>query len=154
MTILTHSKLHGRRHTTAGMAAVVAAAISLAVPGAASAHTAPASTPKVASLVNCGTTLPWLSPYEFGGHLKLNGGCFTLDRHVFLVVKYNNGTIAFKKWVVSKEQQGLAGGWVNTDTGLKAPCSGPSNGYARGYDEATDRWSPRYPVTIGCVSFD
>ncbi|WP_225799055.1 hypothetical protein [Streptomyces sp. NK15101] len=136
------------------MTAVVAAAISLAVPGAASAQAAPASTPNAPSLVNCGTTLPWLSPYEFGGRLHLNGGCFTLNRHVFLVVKYNNGTIAFKKWVFSKNHPNLAGGWVNTATGLKAPCAGPSNGYARGYDEATDRWSPRVPVTIGCVAFD
>ncbi|MGW8763035.1 hypothetical protein ACWGN5_11120 [Streptomyces sp. NPDC055815] len=153
MGILAHSNLRSRRHATVGMAAVVAAAISLAVPGATSAHAAPAGAPDAPSLVNCGTTLPWLSPYTFDGHLKLNGGCFTLGRHVFLMVKHNNGTIFFKKWVFAKENPSLAGGWVNTDTGLKAPCAGPSNGYARGYDEATDRWSPRYPVTI-CVAFD
>ncbi|WP_369147523.1 hypothetical protein [Streptomyces sp. R44] len=155
MGILAPSKAHRRRHVTAATATIMAAAVSLAVPGAASARTPaePAGAHTLVSLVNCAPTPPWVSTYDFDGDLKIQGGCFTLGRHVFVMVKHNNGTVYFKKWVVAREHPNLAGGWVNVNTNLHAPCYGPHNGYARGYDESTDKWSARFPVTI-CTRYD
>lgn len=69
------------------------------------------------------------------------------------MVKHNNGTVYFKKWVVARKHPSLAGGWINVGTNLRAPCGGPHNGCVRGYDESTDKWSARFPVTI-CFLID
>ncbi|MEW2514754.1 hypothetical protein [Streptomyces sp. NPDC046870] len=148
MSILVHSNPRSRRCATAAVTAAVAAAVNLAAPGATSAHATPARAHHAVSLVNCAPTPPWVSTYAFNGDLKIQGGCFTLGRHVYVMVKHNNGTVYFKKWVVAREHPFLAGGWINVNTNLHAPCGGASNGYVRGYDESTDKWSARVPVTI------
>ncbi|MEU2351522.1 hypothetical protein ABZ599_00895 [Streptomyces misionensis] len=131
----------------------MAVTISLAAPGVTSAQATPARAHNAVSAVNCAPTPPWVSAYAFGGDLKIQGGCFTLGRHVFVMVKHNSGAVYFKRWVVARENPSLAGGWVNVNTRLHAPCSGPNNGYVRGYDESTNKWSAKFPVTI-CFRFD
>ncbi|MFF0558327.1 hypothetical protein [Streptomyces sp. NPDC004266] len=153
MGILALSHPRRRRPATAAAATFMAAAIGLAVPGAASAHATPAGAHTLVSAANCAPTPPWVSTYAFDGDLKLQGGCFTIGGRVYVMVKLNNGTLYFKRWVTARDHPFLAGGWVNVNTRLHAPCAGASNGYARGYDQTTGKWSARFPVTI-CTPFD
>ncbi|WP_406065902.1 hypothetical protein OG462_40665 [Streptomyces sp. NBC_01077] len=132
----------------------MAAAIGLTAPGAASAHATPVSDNAVISGVNCAPTPPWVSTYAFDGDLKVEGGCFTENGRVYVMVKHNNGTLYFKKWVTARDHPFLAGGWINVNTHLRAPCNGiEKNGYARGYDSVTKKWSAKFPVPI-CILYD
>ncbi|WP_329274606.1 hypothetical protein [Streptomyces sp. NBC_00691] len=154
MGILAHSTLGNRRLATATMATVMAAAISLTAPGIASAQAKSVSHHAVIAGVNCAPTPPWVSTYAFDGDLKVEGGCFTENGQVYVTVKHNNGTVYFKKWVTARDHPSLAGGWINVNTNLRAPCTGTAkNGYARAYDAVTEKWSPKYPVSI-CILFD
>ncbi|MCX5232798.1 hypothetical protein ABZY16_04945 [Streptomyces sp. NPDC006553] len=153
MGILAHSNLHSRRYATATMAVAMAAAVSLAAPGATSAHATPARAHGAVSAVNCAPTPPWVSTYAFDRDLKVEGGCFTIGGRVYIMVKHNNGTVYYKKWVTARDHPFLAGGWINVNTNLHAPCTGAPNGYARGYDKTTDKWSARFPVSI-CFLYD
>ncbi|MFH9725481.1 hypothetical protein ACH4M4_21325 [Streptomyces sp. NPDC017254] len=95
-----------------------------------------------------------MSAYTFDGKLQVEGGCFTKYGRVYVIVKHNNGTVFFKKWITARDHPSLAGGWINVNTHLRAPCTGiAKNGYARGYDAVTGKWSAKFPVAI-CVLFD
>ncbi|WP_405525786.1 hypothetical protein OG592_40555 [Streptomyces avidinii] len=137
------------------MATVMAAAISLSAPGVASAHATPEGDHAAISVVHCAADkLPWLSSYTFDGRLKLEGGCYTINGQVRVIVRLNNGAWYFNRWVTAREHPSLAGGWINVNTGLRAPCTGhANNGYARAYDSTTNRWSPRFPVPV-CTLYD
>lgn len=154
MNILAQSNLRRSRMVTAAMATAMGAALCLAAPGATSAHATPKASHTAVTQVNCAPTPPWVSTYTFANHLKVEGGCFTENGRVYVTVKHNNGTVYFKRWVTARDHPFLAGGWINVDTLLRGPCTGtPKNGYARAYDSTTEKWSPRFPVSI-CIRFD
>ncbi|MGW0119969.1 hypothetical protein [Streptomyces sp. NPDC003327] len=155
MGTLVRSSPRRRRRTTAAVAtALLTSAIGLTAPGAASAQAAPAGGPTTVSGVDCAPTPPWVSTYEFNKQLKVEGGCFTMNGRVYVTVKLNNGTVYFKKWVTARDHPYLAGGWINVNTFLRAPCTGtPNNGYVRAYDAVTEKWSAKFPAKI-CVLFD
>ncbi|WP_431912698.1 hypothetical protein [Nonomuraea jabiensis] len=96
---------------------------------------------------------PFLFTYTFNGHLKVAGGNFTVDRRVYVAVKYNTGRVAFSKWAIARPHAVTPGGAVYVETTIAAPCAGGNNGYAQAYDEATRTWSPRLQVTI-CQRID
>ncbi|MEU7067819.1 hypothetical protein [Streptomyces sp. NPDC046161] len=155
MGTIARSNRHRPRRAVAVIGTTIAA-IALSSFGPTSAqgtvqHTASdvSAVPGVVNKANA----PFLFQYTFNGHLKLGGGNYTLNGRVFVVVKFNNGTVRFRTWVTAWDHPYHPGGAVYVDTGIPAPCAGSSNGYARAYDQATARWSPRVPVTI-CVRFD
>ncbi len=91
---------------------------------------------------------PFLFNYIFNGHLKLGGGNFTVGGTVYLVVKFNNGTVVFSKKVVAQTHPVTPGGAIYVETPIAAPCAPGNNGYAQAYDYTTSRWTPRLPVAI------
>ncbi|MEV8633291.1 hypothetical protein AB0395_16685 [Streptosporangium sp. NPDC051023] len=95
----------------------------------------------------------FLFNYTFNGHLKIAGGNFTVDRRVYLVVKYDTGRVAFSRWETARPHSITPGGTIYVETTIAAPCAGGTNGYARAYDDATKTWSPRLPVAI-CQRID
>ncbi|MFD1535967.1 hypothetical protein [Nonomuraea guangzhouensis] len=96
---------------------------------------------------------PFLFTYTFNGHLKVAGGNFTVNRRVYLAVKFTTGRVAFAKWEIARPHPITPGGAIYVETTIAAPCSGFKNGYARAYDEATKTWSPQLPVEI-CQRID
>lgn len=133
---------------TAGMVALGVPALS----AAANASTTSASGSSTA-FDGLRQAQPFLFNYTFNGHLKIGGGNFTVNRRVFLVVKYNTGRAAFSKWETARPHPITPGGAIYVETTIAAPCSGYKNGYARAYDDATQTWSPRLPVEI-CQRID
>ena len=96
---------------------------------------------------------PFLFAYTFNNHLKLGGGNYTIGGKVYVVVKFNNGTVKFARDVTAQPHDITPGGAVYVETTVAAPCAPGNNGYARAYDRTTDKWSPRLPVAI-CVRID
>ncbi|GGT20035.1 hypothetical protein ACFFV7_27840 [Nonomuraea spiralis] len=134
-----------------------AAAIALAVPAMSSAANASPASPSDLSDTSHARDLAqarsFLFTYTFNGHLKVAGGNFTVDRRVFLTVKFNNGVTKFSRWAIARTHPVTPGGAIYVETTIAAPCNGSKNGYAQAYDEATRTWSPRLPVTI-CQRID
>ncbi|MEV4394847.1 hypothetical protein [Nonomuraea sp. NPDC049607] len=134
-----------------------AAAIALAVPAMSVAANASPPTPSDINNPSHAHDLArarsFLFTYTFNDHLKVAGGNFTVDRRVFVTVKFNNGVTKFSRWVIARTHPVTPGGAVYVETTIAAPCAGGKNGYAQAYDEATRTWSPRLPVTI-CQRID
>ncbi|MER7694730.1 hypothetical protein [Streptomyces sp. NPDC097610] len=149
MGILADSNRHRQWRMMAVIAAVIAS-IGLSVPGATSARTTPEGALSDVSLspraVNQADR-PTLWTYEFNGHSKLGGANYTRNSRVFVVVNLYSGSVQFRRWVTSwQDHLFIAGGAIIVDMGLHAPCHGSPNGYARGYDSYTKRWSPGPPL--------
>lgn len=125
--------------------------VALGVPALSAA--ANASTMSAGTFDEVRQDRPFLFNYTFNGHLKVAGGNFTMGGRVFLTVKYNSGRAAFSKWQIARPHSITPGGAIYVDTTIAAPCAGSKNGYARAYDEATNRWSARLPVSI-CQRID
>ncbi|MEV8533695.1 hypothetical protein [Streptomyces sp. NPDC051211] len=96
---------------------------------------------------------PYVFNYDWNNHLSLGGGHFTVGGRVYVDVKLNSGATHFRKWVTARPGQRNPGGTFHIETNIPASCPGDKNGYARGYDQATDTWAVRLPVSI-CVRFD
>ncbi|MEW1843508.1 hypothetical protein AB0392_36660 [Nonomuraea angiospora] len=142
------------KRTIATLLATTATAGVLAVGVPALGSAANASTAASAgALDGLRQAQPFLFTYTFNGHLKVAGGNFTVDRRVYVAVKYNTGRVAFAKWQIARPHAVTPGGAVYVETTIAAPCAGSSNGYARAYDEATRTWSPSLKVTI-CQRID
>ncbi|MFI6598657.1 hypothetical protein ACIBHX_20550 [Nonomuraea sp. NPDC050536] len=135
---------------TAGIVALAVPALSTA---ANASPTSPADINSTSNTHDLRQAQPFLFNYTFNGHLKIAGGNFTIDRRVFLVVKYDTGRTAFSKWEIAHPHPVTPGGAIYVETTIAAPCAGSNNGYARAYDEATRTWSPRLPVSI-CQRID
>ncbi|MFC7384210.1 hypothetical protein [Sphaerisporangium rhizosphaerae] len=144
-------------HTIRALLGVTAAAgvLALGVPalGAAANASAAAGTVTTSSARSLRLAQPFLFTYTFDGHLKVAGGNFTVGGRVYVVVKFTTGRVAFSRWQTARTHPITPGGAVYVDTTIAAPCAPGTNGYARGYDEVTKRWSPRLPVTI-CQRID
>ncbi|MEU6782625.1 hypothetical protein ABZ912_25785 [Nonomuraea angiospora] len=142
------------KRTVATLLAAAATAGVLAVGVPALSAAANASTASAAgTLDGLRQAQPFLFTYAFNGHLKVAGGNFTVDRRVYLAVKYNTGRVAFARWEIARPHAVTPGGAVYVETTIAAPCGGSKNGYAQAYDEATRTWSPRLQVTI-CQRID
>ncbi|MEU4224607.1 hypothetical protein AB0F17_09950 [Nonomuraea sp. NPDC026600] len=144
--------------TIRSLLGVTAAAglVALGVPAlSAAANASTASTAGITSATFDGLrqAQPFLFTYTFNGHLKVAGGNFTVNRRVYLVVKFTTGRVAFARWETARPHPITPGGAIYVETTIAAPCSGFKNGYARGYDEATKTWSPQLPVEI-CQRID
>lgn len=96
---------------------------------------------------------PFLFSYEFNNHLQLGGGNFTMNGEVYVVLRFSPENTFWSQRVVARPHPVTPGGAVYVETPSAAPCPPGNNGYARGFDVATNRWSPRLPVTI-CVPID
>ena len=131
-----------------GVLALGSAPAMAASPAAAATHTTIAP-----GIVRQPQNAPFLFSYTFNNHLKIGGGNFTVGGTVYLAVKFNNGTVKFSKKVVAHTHPITPGGAIYVETSIAAPCAPGNNGYAQAYDYATNRWSPRLPVTI-CVRID
>ncbi|MER5325844.1 hypothetical protein [Streptosporangium roseum] len=141
-------------------ATATAAIVALGVPAlGAAANASATSAAGATSTVSAGAVdglkqaQPFLFTYTFNGRLKVAGGNFTVGRRVYLVVKYNTGRTAFSRWETARTHSITPGGAVYVETTIAAPCAGGTNGYARGYDDATRTWSPRLAVAI-CQRID
>lgn len=142
------------KRTIATLLAATATAGVLAVGVPALGAAADASTAASAgALDGLRQARPFLFTYTFNGHLKVAGGNFTVDRRVYVAVKYSTGRVAFAKWQIARPHAVTPGGAVYVETTIAAPCAGSGNGYAQAYDEATRTWSPRLQVTI-CQRID
>ncbi len=106
-----------------------------------------------ASSAAAATDAPFLFNYTYNGHLKIGGGYFTAGRNVYLLVNLNDGTRKFSKKVTAHDHSITPGGAIYVETTIAAPCAWDNNGYARAYDYATRRWSPRLQVGV-CQNID
>jgi hypothetical protein len=122
--------------------ALVAAAAAAVVGIAASTPAASAAPPE-----------PFLFSYAFDGHLKLGGGNFTMNGEVRVFLRFSPQNTFWSQSVIARPHQVTPGGAIYVETRSAAPCPPGNNGYARALDVATNRWSPRLPVTI-CVPID
>ncbi|MFF5785456.1 hypothetical protein ACFY8P_10860 [Streptomyces sp. NPDC012693] len=160
MRILARPFSHRPPRITA-LAASAVAVVALSAPTATSAsaaaparEAAPAVAPLTAEALKKAPA-PFLFQYTFNHHLKIGGGNFTVNGRVYLVVKLNNGRVMFQKWVTARTHSITPGGTIYVETSVSSPCS-PStgnNGYARAFDDTTQKWSPRLPVPV-CVRID
>lgn len=135
---------------TAGLVALGVPALSTA---ANASTTSTVSTTSAGAINQLRQAPSFLFNYTFNGHLKIAGGNFTVNRRVYLAVKFNTGRLAFSRWETARPHPITPGGAIYVETTIAAPCSGFKNGYARAYDEATQTWSPRLPVEI-CQRID
>lgn len=152
MRILARSQPHrARRVTAVALSAAAAFALTAPAASAAPAPAAPAQTESVSAPARAHES--FLFQYTFNGHLKIGGGNFTVDGRVTLLVKYNNGNVAFRQTVTAHTHSITPGGAIYVETTIASPCAPGNNGYARAYDHTTGIWSPRLPVPI-CQRID
>jgi hypothetical protein len=72
-----------------------------------------------------------------------------LGGQVEVFTKYSNGELFHSERVTAIENQSAPGGWVTAGTSsLFYPAPGPYNGYVQAHDLASNKWSPKLPITI------
>jgi len=137
--MFNNARAPSRRSPRTRSSALVAATAVAVLGIAASTPTASAAPPE-----------PFLFSYTFDSHLKLGGGNFTIGGEGHGYLRFSPQNTFWSEGVVAQPHPVTPGGAVYVQTRSAAPCPPGNNGYARAYDVATSRWSPRLPVTI-CV---
>jgi hypothetical protein len=90
--------------------------------------------------------VPWIGTYAFDGKLRAEGSNYTVNGQVDVFTKHSDGTLFYHERVMATENPSAPGGWTAGTNTTSDP--GAYNGYVQAHDLASDKWSPKLPITI------